>query len=353
MKKVLLTLATIAFTSSLISAQEIEVPQSQMSLINKVAADWCPPCGGWGWDFFHDLIDDNSNNAILFTIHHSGGLNSEVASDITSNYNVFSQPRFILNGDDQNVLSNTTGSARTAIQQEVISQSGSTPLVQTGLDATYRDDDMIHVNTRTTFFADADGEYYLGVYLVEEIVVAYQASQGQDAQHQQIVRQEFSGTSSFGSLIAMGSIGANTSYDFQFSVPKGSYNTENLEIATIIWKKVNNDYEFVNANKDTDVQFEVVNSTDAPGLLESSLIVFPNVVKDFANIQFRSERNIERAVINLLDLQGKEILNVFNGSLEAGEYNFDLNRSAHIPSGVYLVRLVMEGRVVTRKVILE
>ncbi|KAA3621572.1 MAG: T9SS C-terminal target domain-containing protein [Bacteroidetes bacterium] len=353
MKKVLLILATITFTSSMISAQEIEVPQTQRSLINKVAADWCPPCGSWGWDFFHDLIDDNSNNAILFTIHHSGGLNSQVASDITSNYFVSSQPRFILNGEDQNVLSGSTSSARTAIQQEVISQSGNTPLVQTGLDATYRDDDMVHVNTRTTFFADADGEYYLGVYLVEKIVVAFQASQGQSAQHQQIVRQEFSGTSSFGSLIAMGSIGANTSYDFQFSIPKDSYNAENLEIVTIIWKKDGNVYEFVNANKDSNVQFEVVNSTTAPGVLESSFKVFPNVVNDYANIQFQTEKNIERASINLFDMKGKNVLNVFNGSLDAGEYNFDLSRSSEIPSGIYLLRLEVEGNVVTRKLIME
>ncbi len=353
MKKVLLTLAIIAFASSLISAQEIEVPQTQRSLINKVAADWCPPCGGWGWDFFHDLIDDNSNDAILFTIHHSGGLNNQVASDITSNYSVFSQPRFILNGEDQNVLSSTTSTARTAIQQEVISQSGNTPLVQTGLDATYRDDEMVHVNTRTTFFADADGEYYLGVYLVEKLVVGYQATQGQNAQHRQIVRKEFNGTSSFGTLIATGSIAANTSYDSQFSIPKDSYDMTNLEIVTVIWEKVDNTYEFVNANKDSDVQFEVVNSTNAPGTLASSFKVFPNVVNDHASIQFQSDRNIDRASIILIDMNGKNVLNVFSGSLETGLYNFDLSRSSDIASGVYLVRLEVEGNVATKKLIME
>lgn len=54
---------------------------------------------------FHDLNTDNSAKAVVFAIHYSGGLQNQTASALTTNYGAVSQPRFILNGVDQNVLS--------------------------------------------------------------------------------------------------------------------------------------------------------------------------------------------------------------------------------------------------------
>lgn len=352
MKKLIFTIAITVFTLSTMLAQEIEVPETQMSLVNKIAASWCPPCGSWGWDFFHDLIDDNDEKAILFTAHHSGGLVNQVASSMTSNYNVNSQPRFIFNGADQNVLSSTTATKRTEIQQAVNDHSNASPVVQTGFDATYRDDGMIHVNSRTTFFQAAEGEYYLGVYLVEKIVISYQANQGDNAEHKQIVREEFTG-SDFGTLLAMGTIGANTSYDLQFSLPQGEYNMENLEIVTIIWNKDGSTYKFVNANKDSDVQLEVVNSVEDINRAVSNLNVFPNIVQDVANIQFDLKTDINRAAIFISDMQGKRLLQIYSGSLESGEQNLQLNRTGNLTSGTYIVTLDLDGQVVSKRIILK
>jgi hypothetical protein len=352
MKKLIFTLFIALLSINLLSAQEIEVPQTQMSLVNKIAASWCPPCGSWGWDFFHELIDDNDEKAILFTAHHSGGLVNQVASSMTSNYNVSSQPRFVLNGDDQNVLSSSTTAKREAIQQAVNEHAETSPIVQTGFDATYRDDGMIHVNAKTTFFQDTEGEYYLGIYLVEKIVISYQASQGDNAEHKQIVREEFTG-SDFGSLLTMGTISADITFDNQFSMPQGDYDMDNLEIVTIIWKKDGNTYEFVNANKDSDVQLEVVNSIENTDLTESSLNIFPNVVRDMANIQFQLNTDVDRAQIFMSDLQGKRVQEVFNGSLLKGEQNFQLERTANLPSGNYVISLNLDGQTTSRRVILE
>ncbi len=352
MKKIIFTLAITLISINLLSAQEIEVPQTQMSLINKIAADWCPPCGSWGWDFFHDLIDDNESNAVLFTAHHSGGLQNQVASSLTSNYGVNSQPRFILNGVDQNVLSGTTSTARQTIQEMVNQHATTNPLVQTGFDATYRDDGMIHVNAKTTFFEATEGEYYLAVYLVEKIVSAYQATQGQNAQHKQIIRQEINGLD-FGSLIAMGSISDNTTYTHQFSISKGDYNTENLEVETVIWKKVDNTYEFVNANKDSDVQYEVINSTRNVSLTASTFLISPNIITDRGTIQFRLDKWYSRARLSMVDLQGRTVVELFNGSLPGGNHLFDLNHSGKFTSGVYIVRLELDSETISSKVILE
>lgn len=352
MKKKFLTLTFIAFAFTFVRAQEIEVPQTQMSLINKVTADWCPYCGTWGWDFFHDLNNDNSAKAVVFAIHHSGGLQNQTASTLTTNFGALSQPRFLLNGVDQNVLSNTTASARESIQQKVNLEAGVSPLAQTGLDATYREDNMLHCNTRTTFFDAADGDYYMGIYLVEKQVIHQQASVGNNAQHLNVLRLSFTGNT-FGTLLANGSIPAGTSFDYQFAIPEDSYTPSNLEIVSIIWKKEGETYKFVNANKDSDVQFEVVNTIQTPGLSESTFIISPNMIKDHASITFEVSEFIPSAQLLITDLQGKTISVLHDGSLQQGENRFEFYRSGHFPAGLYFAILKTGNQVVSRKIILE
>ncbi len=352
MKKRLLTLVFVVFATAFSFAQELETPQTQLSLINKIAADWCPPCGSWGWDFFHDLIEDNSEKAILFTAHHSGGLQNQVASSLTSNYGVSGQPRFILNSVDQNASSGNAANTRLAIKEKVDMAAASTPLVQTGIEATYREDDMIYVKTNSTFFSDASGEYYLGIYLVEKIVIANQASAGNPAEHKNIVRLELTGND-FGNLLAMGEIPATTSFVDEISIPKDAYDMENLEIVSIIWEKIGNTYTFVNANKDSEVQLEVVNGIDSPSNLTGKLEVQPNVIKDYAKVQFAFTQPTNSSYLSLVNIQGKTIKVLHEGFLSAGNHSFDLVNTGELSKGVYFVMLQVGEEVISRKVIIE
>jgi len=77
MKKVLLP---ICFFFAFLTAQAQEVPEVQKTLISKISADWCPPCGTWAWDLFHDLVNDNDNQAVLMAVHHSGGLETPTSN---------------------------------------------------------------------------------------------------------------------------------------------------------------------------------------------------------------------------------------------------------------------------------
>lgn len=352
MKKNLLTLIfALAFTTFSFAQEEVEVPQTQLSLINKIAADWCPPCGGWGWSFFHDLIDDNSEKAILFTAHHSGGLQNPVASSMTSNYGVFGQPRFILNSTDQNATSSNSATTRMTIQEKVNTHAEAAPDVQTGLVATWRDDDMIHVLTNTAFFNDVQGEYYLGVYLVEKTVISNQASVGPNAEHKNILRLELSGND-FGNLLQSGDIAAETSFTNEFAISTEGYDTENLEIVTIIWKKEDNTYVFVNANKDSSVEYEVINALNE-NELSASFLIRPNIISSTANLDFELKESASLATVNILDVNGRILQTVYTGALESGRHNFELNRADLPVAGHYFVSLNIEGNVVTKMVIIK
>jgi hypothetical protein len=352
MKKKLLILVLVALSTVFSFAQEIDVPQTQLSLINKIAADWCPPCGGWGWSFFHDLIEDNSEKAVLFTAHHSGGLQNQVASSITSNYGVSSQPRFILNSVDQNASSGNAVNARMTIKEKVDMTAASTPLVQTGLDATYREDDMVYVKTNTTFFNDASGEYYLGIYLIEKIVIGTQASVGTDAEHKNIIRLELTGND-FGNLLASGEIAAETSFANEISIPKEDYSAANLEIVTIIWEKTGNTYTFVNANKDSEVQLEVVNATEFPSELAVNFQVKPTIINDFAMVEFAFTQPVISSHLSLVNVQGKTIKVLHEGFLSAEHHSFVIENNGELSDGIYFVRLQVGVEVISRKIIIE
>lgn len=39
-------------------AQDIDVPRVKKTFIVKLTADWCGPCGGWGWQWFDSMIHE-------------------------------------------------------------------------------------------------------------------------------------------------------------------------------------------------------------------------------------------------------------------------------------------------------
>ena len=57
------------------------------------------------------------------------------------------------------------------------------PIAQTGL-LVEADGNTITVQTKTRFFQDATGDFYLGLYVIERSVIATQASQGSMADPQ-------------------------------------------------------------------------------------------------------------------------------------------------------------------------
>ena len=117
-----------------LSAQEIEVEPIQLTLITKRTADWCPPCGAWGWNAFEGILEDNGNRAISLTLHYSSSdfFYTPTAQDLISNMDGFpGRPGFIVN---EEVLSLFNANAvRDAVKERVDANFASPPIAQTGL----------------------------------------------------------------------------------------------------------------------------------------------------------------------------------------------------------------------------
>jgi len=87
---------SIAFLLLTLSGYSQEAPQTQSALVTKISATWCPPCGGWGWDLFHDLVVDNEAKATLLAVHHSGNLLTPTSGALADNFMISGQTMMLL-----------------------------------------------------------------------------------------------------------------------------------------------------------------------------------------------------------------------------------------------------------------
>ena len=346
MKHILFTFSILFLTLSSGLAQD--VPEVQQSLITKITATWCPNCGGWGWTFFDNLYDDNADKAVLIAAHYSGELQTSVSSDFATNFGVNYQPFFILGNENQNVSAGNAATKRMEIENAVDNNYLSDPIANAGLIVS-KNGNSLSVQTKTRFFQNASGDYYLGVYVIEDGVVNYQANQGNDAVHKKVMRASMS-DSSFGELIASGSISADTEFTKEYSIDISSWNENNLEIATILWKKEGNTYYFVNTNSTTEL------STVGITEISEEIVdfdVYPTVTKDVVNISLDIKEEIDDVYLDLIDPTGRVIKSIFNGEAVISKQNFELSKSTVGSNGLYFIMLRSGKAVSTKKVVFQ
>lgn len=339
----------LLFSTCSLFAQD--VPETQTPLVSKITATWCINCGTWGWDLFEELIDENKDKAILLATHYSGDLNTPVGEAFADNWGVFAQPRFILNDEDKRASRSNAASKITEITGEIADMSAQSPVANVGFYAEMVDG-KIEVQTKTKFFQEATGEYYLGVYTVEEGVVNNQSGQGANTVHKTIMRASFD-ADAFGSRLSMmNTLGAGMEFTNTHSIDIDSdWNTDKVSVIAMIWKKEGDKYAFVNANSTNDFSG---NTSSVNDFLEvDNYSVSPTIINDFGIVRLNLSQSIQNAEINLYAIDGKKIGSVHSGNLSAGAHTFQINRSAFTTSGVAFVTLEKDGLRLSKKVIIE
>jgi len=344
----IITLLLVASTHLHVSAQEVD--QSQKSIITKISATWCPPCGGWGWDFFDVLLEDHEDDVLVISNHYSGDLRNPTASAIEENFKNVGQPSFYLGNQDQNVTSSNTAMRRTSIAERVDAQAALTPTANTGI-YTRLDDRMLHVDARTVFFTDADGDYYLNIYVVEDKVIADQASRGNDVEHSAILRTGLD-ENAFGIELVSGSAnqGDAIEMDFDFEIPS-DWNIDNMTLASIIWKlEDDGTYTYVNTELFTDWQ-DLVSATADLSSLGVALQSRPGADGQLLT-HITVEQPLTSAVISLLDLQGR-VIETQSIDVPSGTSIVRWNKSVHGLGSIGLVHLQSTAGQITEKVALK
>lgn len=325
-----------------------EVPEVQRPLVTKISATWCPPCGGWGWTLMEELVIDNEDKATLIVAHHDGQLVTASGDAFSTNFNSPYQPYFYVYNNDVGATSSNGATKRTEVKDMVDVEAAKAPVVNAGMTLTLSGTDL-QIDTKTKFFQATSGEYYLGVYAVENEVVNFQQGQGNNAIHEKVLRGKLN-SEIFGELITSGDVDADTEFDKTFNATIGSdWDVNHLEIVTIIWKKEGDTYVAINTNLSTTFEEPVANVNI---LLENtSMEILPNIISDQAIINIDLEKELKGATLELFDLSGKKVSDIYQGNLAVGNAQFTLERESASTNGIYLVVLKANDRVLTKRVV--
>ena len=237
--------------------QGITVAQTNTAIYNKLTATWCPPCGSWGWELSNDITADIGTDGITMATYGSSSSSygntdfyNQTAADFKAGFApTAGWPAFCVNGVNitQYVGSGIdTGTTHTnAIN--AINDHKNAPVVANSGYTTSISGNTLTIETRTKFFADLLGEYYIGAYVIEDGVLHIQANQSGSVAHHHVLRGT-ADDSTWGELITSASTTGST-FDHTFTITLGSsWVQSNIEVATVIWKKNGSTYEFVNAH---------------------------------------------------------------------------------------------------------
>ncbi len=324
-----------------------DVPQTQQIVISKIGATWCPNCGTTAWDNFTTLHNEFNDKAVILSLHpsRSSRLHSPESIELAENLpQSFGQPLFYVNRTKY-----ATGSIVQNARQAIEDGNAAAPLANTGINATIKDG-MLQVDAKVKFFQEGNGDYFLSLLIVEDGVIEVQSQRGSDANHKKLVRTAMmEGT--FGQAIGSGAIAAES--EFTFSDAKAieeDWNTENLEVAAIIWQKVGDNYEVVNGNS-VDASFSTsVNFLEQSGV---ALEIAPTLVKASATITLTTPVDFDKANVGVFNTAGQQVNTIFSGILKSGTHNYTIQRADLKASGIYFLRMEANGSVLSKKLIVE
>ncbi|MBK7409786.1 MAG: Omp28-related outer membrane protein [Saprospirales bacterium] len=329
------------FSLSLVLALNIqsvaaqEVAEVQQTLITKRTATWCPYCGSWGWDFFESLLATTSAKSVLVAAHFGGSkLENPTSIAFVNNLGSSSQPKFFVNNELQNVTSSNLPSALTVVQTKVNDNYQAAPLANVGLKTAWNGNNL-DIQTRTRFFQNGDGAYYLAIYLVEDNVLEIQASQIGTVAHDRILRGAATPTT-FGDLLLNGSVAAGTEYTSTYTVSTSAYNIDNLDIVGIIWKEEGGKYLVVNVWA-IDAKPTVSSNTELAHVDGLQASLYPTILQGnqaTVSIVLDAPQELSLAVVNG---QGQQVALVFQGLLQAGSHELPLEGSRLSAGGWYSV----------------
>lgn len=220
--------------------------QTQKTLITKRTATWCPFCGSWGWELAKAIEEKDNPNGIVIRAHYSGDLVSEASLAITNNFGGIYQPEFYVNEEKIAVGGSTWMTKVDEFDAVIDENADELPEVSFFANSSVSGN-TISLDATVNALKNMEGEYYFGAYLLEDYVVNYQSSIGNDAVHNNVLRDAFT-SNVFGEEFGNATVEEGFSKKFELSVnPEGGdVNNRKFKILLILWKKDGEKYSVVN-----------------------------------------------------------------------------------------------------------
>lgn len=293
--------------------QPIPLNKNQ-TLICKETATWCGPCGSWGWDLQELLEADNKDKALVIALHvWNSDLDNAITTAWEQNFTATNGiPCWYASGIDKTEWAKNSGGVspyaiRKAINDEVNKFNSAQVKANSSFKYTFKNDSL-YTSCTSKFFQNLTGEYYLGVYLLEDSVLNKQNTDNGIVQkyHLNVLRASID-NSPFGTLLAKGSIASGKQYSTNFNSyyldPK-KVNFKKAFIATIIWKKENGKYYLINTNKTNEYIQKSINTAVINENKELQIKIYPSPIISAGLLLIKSPNKYDHAEIGIYDING-------------------------------------------------
>jgi hypothetical protein len=284
-----------------------------------------------------------NKDVLLWGVHFSGNLQTPTSAGVAGNLGGGGHPLFFVNEDDMDVSSSNGNAKLAEIEQTVELLNSFAPIAKMGATAIL-DGTTLNVNAKVNFTEDiANGQYFTGIYLIKDNLIAPQASVGNNASHTNILDKSLLPIW-YGSQIAAAPIAANSTFDVSATLENFVPHNNKLEdskIAVVTFNKLNNKYIFLNASV---VNIDLQSSVN-PDLTSKKLGCKCQVTKGNINIELFNNLSSDTNII-LYDAQGKTISNRFS-QFNAKDFVVE---TGSIPSGVYYIHVRSGNQSLTQPV---
>lgn len=316
------------------NAQDFKTKQT--TLVIKKTADWCPFCGLYGWDYFKGLYDDvkTNENAILVSMHYSGGLQSNAALQITNNFDAPGQPVIFVNNEDILLNSSNTNAKITETKATIQSNSGRDAAIALDLDLVKINAAKFNINVKAKAAQDLTGvETFVGIYKVQNNVIHNQASRSSTASHTNVLQGAYHSGSVWGLPLFTGNV--STGAEMTTSIELDAFTTSaDTKILAIVWiKGPNGKYSYLNG--------QMINSSE---LTTSNREIEQNVnfqayySNDRVEVNWGGQKIEKCLLVNTLG----QALSLTKIKEEGEKYTFE---SPNVTSGNYFVVVHSGGQV--------
>ncbi len=228
---------------------DLVVVAKQRSVVTYVGATWCPPCGAYGEPTKEHMETTYGSDVVILNVQSGDAISSSSAFGPGFG-NVFQSfvgstgiPHCYWSAANHTMTHDGYYSSQPYNNSEADSHVnaclGSTLEVGVAAEATI-DGSVVSVNTMAEFYAAA-GQHYIGVYLLEDGVMASQQSSiaaTAVTSHENVIRAAANSSNSLGNETMGTSFTANqtVSGNYTITVPSSVVNSANLQVAVVIYK---------------------------------------------------------------------------------------------------------------------
>ena len=113
-------------------------------------------------------------------------------------------------------------------------------------------------------------------------------------------------------------------------------------------------FEYTSGNESNNIYIDNININAVVGVTENSignadLMVYPNPSNESSTIAYYLNKKAE-VKLEVVDVLGKKVAELTNGSQAEGDYKFDVSKSANgLRNGIYFIRLTIDNESTTQK----